>query len=305
MISQKTLENSIYDTIRRGSCSISPDVEGAFEDAINIETSEISKKGFDATLDSLKKCRARDSLACPDTGWPLFFIKMGNDAIIEGGLAAMEETARQMVIKATQDGYLRKTMKHPLTGEDPGGNVGMNMPNYSYKFIPGDSFQITYVAKGGGSECFGGSRLRIVAFADGLVGIKKAVVDWYIAAARAGAICPPSVLGVGIGGTGDVCMHLAKKAATLRLIGSRHPEPMIADLENELYEGINSLGIGAMGSGGDKSVFAVNVEYSLTHIAGIAVGISANCWIARRATTRINSDGSIEKLDDPNWFNGR
>lgn len=305
MITQKTLENVIYETIKKGSCNISPDVQTGFEDAIQIETSEISRRGFEATLDSLKKCRERDSLACPDTGWPLFFIKMGDDTRIEGGISNLEDITRRMVVKATEDGFLRKTMKHPLTGADPGGNVGMNMPNFSYKFEPGDSMQISYVAKGGGSECFGGSRLRIVAFADGLVGIKKAIIDWYIAAARAGAICPPSILGVGIGGTGDVCMHLAKKAATLRVIGSRHSEPMIAELEEELYDAINLLGIGSMGSGGDKSVFAVNVEYSLTHLAGVAVGISANCWIARRATTKIYADETIEKLDNPNWFDGR
>jgi len=102
-----------------------------------------------------------------------------------------------------------------------------------------------------------------------------------------------------------VCMHKAKEAACLRLIGSRHPEPMIADLEKELYEGINELGIGAMGSGGQTSVLAVNIEYSLTHLAGIAVGMSANCFIARRATTKIYDDGKVETLTNPDWFDGR
>jgi tartrate/fumarate subfamily iron-sulfur-dependent hydro-lyase alpha chain len=171
--------------------------------------------------------------------------------------------------------------------------------------VPGDFFQISYVAKGGGSECFGGTRYRVVAFADGLTGIKKTVIDWYIAASRAGAICPPSILGVGIGGTADIATNLAKEAAALRIIGSRHPEPEIARIEVELAEAINSLDIGPMGSGGKTSVFAVNVEYSLTHLAGIAVAMSANCWVARRATTRIHADGRVEPLDQPNWFGGR
>jgi tartrate dehydratase alpha subunit/fumarate hydratase class I-like protein len=89
-------------------------------------------------------------------------------------------------------------MKHPLTGDDPGNNIGMNIPDFTYKFVPGDSIQITYVAKGGGSECFGGTRYRMVAFADGVTEIKRPIIDWYIAAASAGTVCPPSILGVGI-----------------------------------------------------------------------------------------------------------
>jgi L(+)-tartrate dehydratase alpha subunit len=305
MISKEVLEETIFNTIKQSSCCISPDVHGAFEKAIATEKAEISKKAFEGTLQSLDLCAGRESLACPDTGWPLFFIKVGEDAKVEGGMLGLEDIATRMVVKATQEGFLRKTMKHPLTGADPGDNVGMNMPNFNYKFVPGDWVQITYVAKGGGSECFGGTRYRVVAFADEITGIKKAIIDWYIAGARAGAICPPSILGVGIGGTADLCMHKAKEAACLRLIGTHHPEPMIADLEKELYEGINELGIGAMGSGGQTSVLAVNIEYSLTHLAGIAVGMSANCFIARRATTKIYDDGKIETLTNPDWFDGR
>jgi fumarate hydratase subunit alpha len=113
------------------------------------------------------------------------------------------------------------------------------------------------------------------------------------------------VLGIGIGGTADIASHLAKEAAALRLVGSQHPEPMIAELENELTAGINRLGIGPMGSGGNISVYGVNIEYSLTHLAGIALAMSANCWVARRATVKIYGDGRTEELDNPNWFNGR
>lgn len=305
MITKEVLEDTIFKTIKTSSCCISPDVHGAFEQAIGVEDATISKQAFEQTLQSLDLCGGRESLACPDTGWPLFFIKIGEDASIEGGINGLEDVATRMVVKATQEGFLRKTMKDPISGEDPGDNVGMNMPAFNYKFVPGDWIQVTYVAKGGGSECFGGTRYRVVAFADGLTGIKKSIIDWYIAGARAGAICPPSILGIGIGGTADVCMHLAKEAASLRVVGSRHPEKRIADLEQELYEAINELGIGAMGSGGKTSAFAVNIEYSLTHLAGIAVGMSANCFIARRATTKIHPDGRTESLADPDWFDRR
>ena len=305
MISTAALRNAIFGTIKKSSCRISPDVHAAFEKAIKDEVSDISKKAFEATLQSLDLSMERECLACPDTGWPLFFWKIGNEAKIEGGILGLEEVCKEMTEKATQEGFLRSTMKDPFNGDDPGGNVGMNVPGFTYKFVPDDSIQVTYVAKGGGSECFGGTRYRVVAFADGLAGIQKSVIDWYIAAARAGAICPPAVLGVGIGGTADIATHLAKEAAVLRLIGSHHPEPRIAKIEEDLAAALNELGIGAMGSGGKTSVFWVNVEYSLTHLAGIAVAMSANCWVARRATTKILANGKTEEMENPNWFNGR
>jgi len=305
MISEKTIKKVIFNTIKKASCHIAPDVHGAFEKAIKNEKSTISKKAFIDTLKSLDISKERESLACPDTGWPIFFFKIGNDSKIEGGITRLEEITREMVVKATKKGFLRSTMKHPLTGSDPGTNVGMNIPGFTYKFVPGDFLQITYAAKGGGSECFGGTRYRVVAFADGVAGIKKFVIDSYIDAARAGAICPPSVLGIGIGGTADISAHLAKESAVMRTIGSSHPEPEIARIEEDLYKAINSLGIGAMGSGGSTSVFAVNIEYSLTHLAGIAVSMSANCWVTRRATTKIYSNGKIEELNNPDWFDGR
>ena len=305
MIGQKVLEDAIFATIKKSSTHISPDIHSAFEKAIRTEKSEASRRAFEATLTSLDLSKEKENLACPDTGWPLFFYKMGNDTEIEGGILALEEISRRMVEKATKEGYLRATMKHPLTGVDPGNNIGMNVPNFTYKFVPGDSVQVTYVAKGGGSECFGGTRYRVVAFADGLTAIEKFVIDSYIAASRAGAICPPSVLGVGIGGTSDIATKIAKEAATLRTIGSHHPDPDIAKIEEDLYKAINGLQIGGMGSGGETSVFAVNVEYAYTHLAGIAVAMNANCWVARRATTRIYADGRTEELDNPNWFNGR
>lgn len=305
MISEKVLEKAVFNTIKKGSCHIAPDIHDAFEKAIKNEKSAISRKAFTDTLKSLDLSKEYESMACPDTGWPIFFFKIGNDSKIEGGIIRLEEITKEMVARATKEGFLRSTMKHPLTGADPGTNVGMNIPGFTYKFVPGDFIQITYAAKGGGSECFGGTRYRVVAFADGVAGIKKFIVDAYIAATRAGAICPPAVLGIGIGGTADISAHLAKEAAVMRLIGSHHSEPQIAQIEEDLYKAINGLGIGAMGSGGSTSVFAVNVEYSLTHIAGIAVSMSANCWITRRATTKIYSNGRTEELDNPDWFGGR
>ncbi|MBQ6798506.1 MAG: fumarate hydratase [Oscillospiraceae bacterium] len=305
MILREQYEQVIFETIRRGATEISPDVLAALEAAEARETSNAAKMGLRRTCDSLLQSRVRQNPCCPDTGWPVFYFKIGNECRIEGGMMALEEATRNAVRKATKMGYLRATMKHPLTGYDPGDNIGENIPNFTYQWVPGDSLQVSYVAKGGGSECFGGTRHRVVAFADGIAGIQKFVVDSFVEATRSGGICPPNVLGIGIGGTANLAANLAKEAACLRTVGSHHPDPKFRELEENLYEAINSLGVGIMGVGGKTSVLAVNVEYAYTHIAGICVDISSNCMVARRGTSVIHADGTVEVLTDPKWFGDR
>ena len=305
MITKEQFTEVIFQTIVRGATVISPDVKAAFEGAIARESSSAAKTGLSRTCQSIELSSRIARPACPDTGWPIFYFKVGNDCCLEGGFLALEEATREAVARATREGFLRATMKHPLTGFDPGNNIGMNIPDFTYQFVPGDSIEVTYVAKGGGSECFGGTRHRVVAFADGIQGIEKFVVDSFTAASRAGAICPPSVLGVGIGGTANVAANLAKEAACLRTVGSHHPEEPFRKIEEDLYAALNMLGVGCMGAGGDTSVFAVNVEYAYTHIAGICVAISSNCMVARRGSVRVYADGNMEDMESPNWFEGR
>lgn len=305
MITREIFEEVIFQTIVRGATVISPDVKAAFDKAIARESSDAARTGLQRTCQSIELSSKIARPACPDTGWPIFYFKVGNDCQLEGGFLALEEATRAAVARATREGFLRATMKHPLTGFDPGNNIGMNIPDFTYQFVPGDTIEVTYVAKGGGSECFGGTRHRVVAFADGIRGIEKFVVDSFAAASRAGAICPPSVLGVGIGGTANVAANLAKEAACLRTVGSHHPEAPFRKIEEDLHKALNMLGVGCMGAGGDTSVFAVNVEYAYTHIAGICVAISSNCMVARRASSRILADGTVEAMESPNWFGGR
>ena len=302
MIKVSVYEQAIFETIKRGATKLSDDVKEGFVKAIEKETSPSAKAGLEKTLQSMEMSTVRENPLCPDTGWPVFYFKVGNEAQIEGGLKELENATRRAVAKATELGYLRATMKHPLTGYDPGNNIGENIPNFTYKFVDGKDLEVTYVAKGGGSECFGGTRHRVVAFADGVEGIKKHVVDCFVASTRAGAICPPSVLGVGIGGTANVAANLAKEAACLRTVGSHHPDPQFRKIEEDLYKALNSLGIGIMGAGGDTSVLAVIVEYAYTHIAGICVATSSNCMVARRASTSITSDNQVIALKSPTWF---
>lgn len=303
MITKERIKEALDLAVFRGATYLSDDVYEALERAIAREDGP-AREGLRRTLQSLQISREKGLPACPDTGWPLFFIKLGEDAQLEGGVIGLQELGRQAIREATLKGTLRKTMKHPITGFDPGDNVSEHTPYYTIQYVPGNAVEITYAAKGGGSEVFGGTRHQMLAFADGLDGIRQFIIDAYIASARAGAVCPPGILGVGIGGTANMAADLAKEAACLRKIGSRHPEPIFAQLEQELEDGINALGIGHMGAGGRTSVLAVHVEYSYTHIAGVAVATSTNCCVARRGTVRLTED-SLQILPNANWFGER
>ena len=305
MIQRAVYEQAVFEAICKGSTQIAPDVREAFERAIAKESRPAAKEGLTKTLDSISMSAQLKNPACPDTGWPIFYFKVGNDCQLESGLMGLEEATRSAVRRATKEGFLRATMKHPLTGFDPGDNVGNNVPNFTYQFVPGEDLEVTYVAKGGGSECFGGTRYRVVAFADGIKGIEKFVIDSFVEATRSGGICPPNVLGIGIGGTANIAANLAKEAACLRTVGSHNPDPQFRQIEEDLYEALNSLGVGIMGIGGDTSVLGVNVEYAYTHIAGICVAISSNCMVARRGSFRVKADGTVEQMQSPDWFEGR
>ena len=305
MIKKEIFEQAIFQAIKKGSTDIAPDVRSAFEKAIEKESRSAAKEGLEKTYESIKLSAKLQNPACPDTGWPIFYFKVGNDCVLEGGMMALEEATRNAVRRATKEGYLRATMKHPLTGFDPGDNVGSNVPNFTYQFVSGEDLEVTYVAKGGGSECFGGTRHRVVAFADGIKGIEKFVIDSFVEATRSGGICPPNILGIGIGGTANIAANLAKEAACLRTVGSHNPDPQFRQIEEELYEALNSLGVGIMGIGGDTSVLGVNVEYAYTHIAGICVAISSNCMVARRGSCRVCADGTVQEMVSPDWFEGR
>ena len=305
MIKRQVYAKALYATCHRAATYISRDVENAFVTAIAKETNPAAKKGFEATLNSLRASRVRDTVCCCDTGWPMFFFQVGDQCELEDGILGLQAAAREAVAQCTKDGYLRSNMKHPLTGFDPGNNCGPNAPVMELKIIPGQDLIITYCAKGGGSECFGGTRQQVVAFADGVKAYEKCIIDWYVEATWQGATCPPSVLGIGIGGTANESAALAKQAAVMRAIGSHNSAPEFAKLEDDLYEALNNLGIGIMGVGGKTSVFAVNVEYAFTHLDGIIISMASNCMVARRATSRVHADSSVEFQDNAMWFGDR
>jgi len=192
---------------------------------------------------------------------------------------------------ATAMALLRPNAVHPLTRRNSGDNTGTSMPYINWDIGSGDCIELTAMPKGGGSENM--SSLAMLSPGEGLAAVKRYVIDQVI---KSGAQpCPPTILGIGIGGSADIAMKLAKKAL-LRPIDRRHSEPDIAGLETELLNGVNMTGIGPMGLGGSITSLAVNIEYAHCHTASLPVGINMQCWAARRASVRIHRDGEIEEV---------
>ena len=201
--------------------------------------------------------------------------------------------------RAAAEGYLRPTMVDPLTRANPGDNIGPGMPRVLLSFEgDGDGLEITAAPKGGGSEIFG-TFYRMMYPSDGEAGILSFVLDAIREGCYAGKICPPAIVGVGIGGTADLCMALAKEAAVLRPIGVANPDPNVAALERKLFDAARNLGIGAMGAAGTSAVMAVNVETAVTHTAALPVAVNAQCLVGRRWRASISASGDVSFTGDP------
>jgi fumarate hydratase subunit alpha len=186
---------------------------------------------------------------------------------------------------------LRPNAVDPFTQKNSGDNTGRFIPYINWEIVPGDNLELTAMTKGGGSEnvCVTGMLVP----GEGVKGLKKFVVDAVI---KAGAQpCPPTILGVAVGGGADIAMKLAKKAL-LRPLGEPNPNPDLDKLEKELLEAVNMTGIGPMGLGGKTTVLDVHIDYAFRHPASFPAAVAFNCWAARRASARIYPDGKVEYL---------
>lgn len=302
ILSRNQCEEIMYNVMVQAGSKLPRDVKKALMEALAAEKEEIACMHLSTTLENLDLAEKAGDLACADTGFPLFYIKLGDNLRIEGGFSTLYEAAKIAVEKATVDSRLRPTMVHPVRRDNPGNNVGLYLPKVETRFDPAvDGIEITAVPKGGGSEIFG-TFYRMMPPADGMEGVLKFILDSFAQATYAGKVCPPAVIGVGIGGSSDICMKIAKEAAILRPIGSRHPDPEIADLEVELLDAFNLLGVGPMGCRGAIAALDVHIECAMTHTAALPVGFNAQCSICRRATARLGTSGIIDyTVEDPQW----
>ena len=298
MILRTTLEEAMYTAMRLAAVQMPPDVRAALEQAGHEETDPMAQRHLEVSLQNADLALAGKGLVCADTGFPLFFVEAGAGTTVEGGFASVYQAAAKATARATEDCFLRPTMVDPLRRSNPGNNLGPGMPKVELTFSgPGDGLRVVAAPKGGGSEIFG-TFYKMLFPADGVAGIKKFVIESIMTSCYAGKVCPPAIVGVGIGGTADLCMSLAKKAALLRRIGVHHQDPMVAGLEQELLAASRCLGIGPMGSRGINAVIALNIETAVTHTAALPVAFNAQCLVGRRWTAVITADQAITYTGD-------
>jgi fumarate hydratase subunit alpha len=292
MLKIQTIENVIEDTatnlLRLAVIKLPRDVKEALQRAYREEVSETGRVQLEAILKNIELAEKEDTPLCQDTGVIIFYVKAGAQA---KDLEKIEVALRNATKRATKEIPLRPNAVDPFTEKNSNDNTGRFVPYINWEIIGGDAIEITAFPKGGGSEnvCQLGMMLPSV----GVSGLKKFVVDAVI---KAGAMpCPPTIVGVAVGGGADVATKLAKMAL-LRPLNQRNPSPDLAKMERELYEAANSTGIGPMGLGGKVTVLDVRIEYAHRHPASYPVAVAFQCWAARRATARVHSDGSVEYL---------
>ena len=251
---------------------LTKDMDAAMKNALENEKSELGKKILNQLQDNLKIAGKEMIPICQDTGMAVFFVEIGQDVHFKGEW--IENAINEGVRQGYTDGYLRKSVvKDPIIRENTKDNTPAVI---HYSIVPGNQVTITFAPKGFGSENM--SRVFMLKPADGIEGVKNAILT---AVKDAGPnACPPMVIGVGVGGTFEKSALLAKKALT-RPVGEHSSIEYVADMEKEMLEKINKLGIGPGGLGGTTTALAVNINTYPTHIAGLPVAINICCHVNR------------------------
>ncbi len=286
-MSQKDIEDQLVEAIRRTETQLPKDVVLALKRAYEIEEG-LAKVQLEAILLNIKIARETSTPMCQDTGIQTFFIEVGVDFPYLGEL---ENIITNAVKRASGEVPLRPNTVDPFTGDNPGNNVGRYVPYITWDIVKGQECTIHLMPKGGGSENM--CALNMMAPGKGIKGLKRVVVDHIVGCE--GKPCPPTVVGVGVGGGADLALKLGKRSL-LRDVGVRHPEPYIAELEEELMTLINESGVGPMGVGGKTTVLDVHIEYAHRHPASFPIGIVVQCWADRRSTVKISKDGTVEVI---------
>ena len=266
------ITQNIKEMCMQVNISLSDDVKGALLSSQKKEESEIGRQILGQLEKNMEIAKENKIPICQDTGMTVVFLKIGQDLHIEG--CSIEDAVNEGSRQGYDEGYLRKSVvSDPLLRV----NTKDNTPGVIHcEIVPGDKLEITVAPKGFGSENM--SRVFMLKPADGVEGVKKAILETVEAAGP--NACPPMVIGVGIGGTFEKCAILAKKALT-RNLDSHSPLPHIRDLEEEMLEKVNHLGIGPGGLGGRVTAIGLNIETYPTHIAGLPVAVNICCHVNR------------------------
>ena len=299
MIPLSSLERTAEALMEKAAIEIPDDYLDGLRQCANSETGELSAFVLQAMLENYEAAKHDRRAMCGDTGVPRWYVKIGNEALIEGGPVALEAALRRATAKSTHEVPLRPNRVHPLWRTDHNNNVGIGAPEIEYSFHPdADWIELTTVHKGG----LFGSDYRMLFPADGIEGIRRFYLDTLIGFGKRGLACQPAIVGVGLGGSKDISMVLGKQAACLRVVGSRNPDPRIAALEDELKTLGNSIGMGAMGFMGSSMVIDCHIEVGYCHTGGMPMSVHMFCLSSRRACARVGADGGAEFRTDPMWF---
>jgi tartrate/fumarate subfamily iron-sulfur-dependent hydro-lyase alpha chain len=267
---------------------IPQDLRDALAAARGRETSVTGLRVLETIQRNVEIADEEKNLVCQDTGIAVYYCRVGEHFPLHP--VGIYRALRAGTEQATVEHPLRSNTVHPLTRENTGPNVGYRVPIVHWDFVPDwDGLDVKCVPKGSGSENM--TFLEMLVPADGVNGIKRFVLESIVGAG--GKPCPPGIVGVGIGGSADYAMHLAKEAIA-RPVGTRNPDPLVAELEDELYGLLNETGIGPMGLGGDVTVLQCHIEHADTHMTLNPVAVNYQCWAARRASAHIGVDGAVE-----------
>lgn len=267
----KAVQERVRDMVSQAATHLPADVVKALEKARAEETEDSAREILDQLLQNSELAEKEGLPLCQDTGLAVFFVELGQECRVPW--AGLAETLNQAMVKAYDRSYLRKSLCHPLTRK----NSGTNEPALiHYDLVPGDGLKISFMAKGGGSENM--SRCTMLTPAQGWEGIKEFVLR---RVAESGPNpCPPTIVGIGIGGSFDLAPTLAKKAL-FRPLDVVHPDPELAAMEEELLGEINRLGIGPMGLGGRTTSLGVKINMSMCHIASLPLAVNIQCHSSR------------------------
>ena len=282
----EVVENAAKELYIRALKSLPPDIKTGFTKLSGTERNTTAQSILSTMIKNISVAEQTDNLLCQDTGIPIYNVWIGRDVQVDGVL--LRAALRKGCERATREYPLRSSVVHPITRKNEHTSCGLNVPVIHFDFtdIPG-LLRIEMIPKGSGSE--NNSYLRMAIPAEGLAAVKTFVIDSVLASG--GKTCPPTIVGVGIGGTSDLCIALAKKAAT-RPLGTACSDPEGASLERDLSQAVNQLGVGPQGLGGDSTSFAVHIEMAATHITMNPVAVNMQCHSARRATADITSAGT-------------
>jgi tartrate/fumarate subfamily iron-sulfur-dependent hydro-lyase alpha chain len=287
-INYDLVSNVAKDLYIRALKILPDDVKEALRRAHDAESHAGAKKILATMLQNVAVAEARDLLVCQDTGVPIYKVRIGSHLSVDG--TKIEEAIREGCKKATLEHPLRSSICDPITRKMTIDSTGIRVPVIDFSFLPDIEYlEIRMMPKGSGSENM--TWLKMLLPADGLNGIKKFVLECILDAGGQG--CPPTIVGIGIGGTAELCVKLAKEAV-FRPVGTANADPAVARLEKELLGAINLSGIGPMGLGGDTTALAVHIETAYTHMTLNPVAVNSQCWRGERSSAKVYHDGTVE-----------